>query len=980
MTVMNNLKLLILTLFLCMPLQASSQFYDSFVKHRPQGLNWQQLNTDHFRIIYPDGEDSLAYRTGAILENQYPLASKLTGGLLENFPVVLDNYNDLSNGFVTSLNFRSEVVLAPFKGKGMNPRTGDWLEGVLSHELVHAAHVNVQLPQEERKFSFSGLLSYVSPDAARSIHSFVPVGLHEGLAVYHESNAVSTGGGRGNYTYFNNRFNSNFTSSKQWNMGQTFIPSDYTLPYNRHYLSGYHFMDWLQDTYGEETARNSIRFHYYYFFMGYGFSLYHTTGKWPWELYDEYITQLKKEEKDRKSLIENNTTSKSTVIDIPFKGELLRSPKWISEQKLLTYGNFYNGDVGFYSYNLEDHSFRLIRESFTVDSYNYEIAPSKDEMLYSSYKKDPLYPGVFKSKIYQLDINTGEQTAVSEQQRIYNPTSNGNRILALQTKGASARIVEIEDSGQLSVIKEFMNATPVALKFNPVNPAQIAVIVNRRGTQALWIASSETLSEDLDNQPTVAFKNASVFDPEWHPSGKQLLFSVDAEPAMNVYELDLQNDTIAQLTNSRYNAFEASYAPDGNRIAYVLQQGDEQKLAVLDRRHFSQKVLSGNQLMTTEEVREAFSKPLLGAALLTDNNWTKSDYKSDLSWLKPRIVFPVIRENSNEIQTGVLISSSDVLTSQGYYAEITGIQNRLWYNLSYNNKTFYPGFKLSAYSDPDFFVLTDPGADQGFGVMREERGFELNVPFNYTFKGDTRLSSVSVSSGIGLEQHKYYDLQPDALSDYSNRLTAEWSAQLNLGILNRRRDIQPSSGFGLFGLIDKTLNTPKTQLRYPSGAIRDITLSDQWAVYYGVFGYLSPLRELNQSLRLDVQFLQQSKSPVYSTNTIVPMGFSENPFPSFVDNDVNNSLARISSRYTVPLFYPDTGGLTVPLYLSSIYLTGFSHTLTSLDANNLIDASRSIFGAGFHIQFKVSNLMFDFGVGIAFEPSRNETQLIIGQF
>src|SRR6056297_975229 len=246
---MKLIKAAVLTALLLFPTLVFSQLYVPLTINRPGGLDWQEIKTDHFRIIFPNGEDSLAYRSAAILESHYAQTSELTGGTLKNFPVILNNYNDLSNGYVTSINFRSEIELPSIRGKGMNPQSGDWLETVLPHELVHAAHFNIQMPLKDKKVSISNFISLFSPDLARTIHGFPPYGLHEGLAVYYETESVAPMGGRGNYTFTMNRFNSNFAGPNRWNMGQTLIPSDYSQPFNRHYISGYAFIDWMQNKY-----------------------------------------------------------------------------------------------------------------------------------------------------------------------------------------------------------------------------------------------------------------------------------------------------------------------------------------------------------------------------------------------------------------------------------------------------------------------------------------------------------------------------------------------------------------------------------------------------------------------------------------------------------------------------------------------------------------------------------------------------------
>ncbi len=964
------------------PVVSFGQLYNSSTIFRPMGLNWQELKTTHFRIIFPDGADSLAYRSAAILESQYAGASKLTGGTLKNFPVILNTYNDLSNGFVSSFNFRSEFDLAPLKGKGMNPQSGDWLETVLPHELVHATHFNVQQPFKDKKLSISNIISFFSPDMARMIHGFPPVGLHEGLAVYYETKAVAPMGGRGNYTFSNNRFNANFGSSNRWNMGQTLITSDYTLPYNRHYIAGYSFVNWLEHTFGEDFARESIRYHYQMFFLGYGFTLRHKTGMWPGKLYREYERDLALVEDERLALIPKNTTESSILINQSFKGEEVHRPQWIDEQNLLYYGSFYNGKIGFYRYNLESKKVDLVKEVFSVGDYNYELEDN-NTLYFGNYNRHPRFAGSYTTDIQKLNIETGKQQQLTHDSRTYAPTSNATRVLGIQTKEAGGQIVEVLESGEIQVLKTFTNAMPIALKFNPQNPQQLAVVVRKRSVQALWIVNLNSLADDLEKEPTLAFYEASIFDPVWHPNGKKLLFTMDKYPAMNVYEYDIESEKIVQVTGSLYNAFEASYAPSGNKIAYILQSGDERKVALLNRPDFLDIEVDHNELLTGEELQAAIHRPLLGAGVMDSiQTLQKEPFRGDISWLKPRAVYPVITEKGGTYQSGVGLASVDALSRQAYALELTGIQNRLWYDFSYTNKMFYPGFKVRAYSDPSFFQTMILNTNQRYSLMQQKRGVSLSLPFEYIFKGETRYSGISFTPEITAEQFKYYNLQSTELSSFATRYKAGAFSQLSLGVLNLPRDIQPSSGIAIFGSYEQTLNSPTYTLDFPNDPTATYGFKKQWAAYYGAFGFVSPLRRWNQSLRIDVRFLQQSDSPIYANSTIVPFGFSDAPFPDFdaQGNSLYKNIGRLSTRYTIPLFYPDNGMLTVPLYVSSIYLSTFTHTLTNLNASDLMESSRTIFGAGLHLQFKVSNLLFDLGVGLAYEPTRNNTQLIVGQF
>jgi len=947
-----------------------------FPTHRPPGLNWQQIKTPHFRVIFPASQDSLAYRTATILESQYERTVQLTGGKLNNFPVILTNYNDLSNGFVTTGNFRSEFDAAPFKGKSINPRSGDWLEAVLPHELLHAVHANMIVPGSIP--SFYGLFS---PDLARSFNFFPPVGVHEGLAVHHESQNVAENGGRKNYTYFNNQYNARVSSDDPWSAGQTFQVSRYSLPYNRHYISGSTFTEWLHKEYGEDVSKEAIRYHHKYFFLGYGFALKHVTGKWPAQLYDSYIEEMKALETVRKNQIGTDTSSKHKIIESPYNGITQRKPIWTSTSDILFYSRHYNAPRGFYSYNLSSKKTSLLAEINTVQDYNIDYDRAANSILFSEYDADLLYPSSFKAELKRFDLDSGKAFEITKADRVYSPTISKGKIIALQTSGASANIITIDGDNNKNFLVSLSDATPISIKANPSNPDQLAVIINKRGIQALWITTPQTIHQDIEQAPRVAFKNSSIFDLDWHPTEQKILFTVDDYPAMNVYELNLSNGDILQLTNSLFNAFEASYSPDASAIAYTIQTNQEQKIAILEAKEFYNKRVPRDALLSGSELRDKLNRPLLGSELNDDSeSWEVSKYGSDLSWIKPRAVIPVLRDNSGETQFGLNFQSIDALNSQSYSAEFTGIQSRLWYDVSYTNKTFWPGFRIRAYSDPNFGVLSFQNG-QRLAVMQQERGFDLSVPMNFTFNGTTRGKSLFVSPRISAEQFRYFDLTPNAISDFETQYKAGLFSQLSWNILSQRRDIQPSSGISIFGFVDKALNDQDVFLDLGNGNQGTIPIRDRWAAYYGIIGYVAPFKKANQSMRLDLQFLNQSDFLLYNVSTIVPDSFTDNAFIQTAQNpDPFNNLARFSTRYTIPVAYPGDGGMLVPFYLQAIYISAFSHTISDLESDNLLESSRSVFGAGLHFQFNIANITFDIGLGASYEPTRNNAKFVFGDF
>ncbi|MBL8961514.1 MAG: hypothetical protein JNJ98_16765, partial [Gemmatimonadetes bacterium] len=66
----------------------------------PRGLDWQEVRTAHFTVIYPRALDAEARRAARLLEDHYrPLAASL-GATPRRIPVVLNNQSLTSNAYV----------------------------------------------------------------------------------------------------------------------------------------------------------------------------------------------------------------------------------------------------------------------------------------------------------------------------------------------------------------------------------------------------------------------------------------------------------------------------------------------------------------------------------------------------------------------------------------------------------------------------------------------------------------------------------------------------------------------------------------------------------------------------------------------------------------------------------------------------------------------------------------------------------------
>ena len=961
-------KFLLAVFFVLIGYPAFAQIYPT--QYRPPELNWQQLITTHFRIVYPSGGDSAAYSTARILESQYGSVKELVGGNLERFPVVLNTYNDRSNGFVTALHFRSEIMTPPFVGKTMNPQTGSWLETVAPHELVHALHFS------RTDGLIANFIKLFSPDAARSIHGAIPSGMTEGIATYHESVGITDSGGRGNNPFFSNQFDAVFQSDRRWSMGQIAAFPDFTRPFDRHYIGGYTFTSWLHNTYGDDTTGEAIEFHNRWPFLGYGVALKHATGHWPGTLYEQFTANISSEP----AAEYGDNRADYHPLAIPYGGRLIRRPKWLSGEKLIFFGSFYNARPGFFSYDLETGQLDRLTETNITRDYQYTFSDQKDKVWYSYYNPDPIYDQAFKTEIYELDMNRGKIGQHTRGYRVHSPETIDGSLYAIQNEVSTNRVVRLDRGNDApQVVAELPHTEFVNIKVDPADPSRVAVVANRRGVQGIWITSLYEIQQAVTEPPLLSFSNGSLFDPDWHPSGNRLLFTSDHSGTMNIFEYDLDSETVIQLTRSRFNAFEASYSPDGNRIAFIQQVKNEQLPFLLDREDFAGIEIPASLWSVDPIRRRQLQRPVLGHHLRQESEeWQSGPYSSGLSWLKPRLFAPIGEEvsSSNSYQVGLNMQSNDLLQRNAYSLDLSLFEERLWYDLSYRHSGFYPGFLLEASSDPSIRPLQfqiQPDSSVVQNMLQQRRTFSAGLPFRFVLEQNSRFSSLSFIPSLEWTGFRFFDLNDERnpVSDFGNILSGNLFMVLNHNLQQNIRDLQPNAGIVLFSEVEHFFTTDNLTIQ-TLGSRFNLGINQSTGFRAGIFTYFSPLRKWNQSLRVGLQGFTQDGF-VFDPEDLVSNLFESTPFPRA------ENMLSLSTRYTIPLWYPDNGGLLVPLYLSNLYLVAFSNTVSDLNQNGL-NGSVSVFGAGLRARFRLSNLTLDLGIAIGYEPSRSQYNVFVGDF
>ena len=188
---MKFLRTLLLAAGLLAGTTASAQFFQT---GSDPFSHWFEMGTEHFRIIYPQGLDSLAQAYVVDLEKWQPVVGASTGmapGSLQwgRTPVILHPWNPYSNGSVAWAPKRMDLYTHP---EAYGPYPQSWMTQLTTHESRHVAQMQLSY---RRPFKWVNYLVGEMWSGAVSAFYTPPVFL-EGDAVVAETALTDAGRGR----------------------------------------------------------------------------------------------------------------------------------------------------------------------------------------------------------------------------------------------------------------------------------------------------------------------------------------------------------------------------------------------------------------------------------------------------------------------------------------------------------------------------------------------------------------------------------------------------------------------------------------------------------------------------------------------------------------------------------------------------------------------------------------------------------------
>jgi len=767
-------------------------------EQNPASLRWYQLRSDHFRLIYPQGADSVARRTLSRLEQVYEPVSRGLGRRPRLLPVLLQNQTTISNGFVTLLPRRSEFFTSPTQDPFLSG-TLNWLDLLAIHEYRHVVQY------EKALTGFSGLVYRVFGYGPLSgLTLGVPNWFWEGDAVGAET--VLSQGGRGRIPEFDLGFRANLLAGRRYSYPKA-VGGSFRDNVPDHYVLGYFLTTRLKRQAGPEVWGEVLN--RYYRFPLYPFSFSHalrkTTGLRVEQLYRQTLDELtEKWQQEQRELAITAASPLATSRNRSFTN--YRYPQFVDAQTVLALKSGL-GDITQWVL-LSGGKERRVHQLGLFNNPEL-VTAAAGKVVWTEFTPDPRWGQRVYSDIKVLDLATGKVIRLTYRKRyaLASISPDGSRLIAVRNdEDGRTRLVVLQASDG----RELRTLPGEAGEFfqHPrwmADNRQFAVVRLNAAGKALLRIDSET----GERQTLLAPSNENISHPQ--PWQEWVFYNSARSGIDNVYAVHTETGERFQVTSRPLGAYHAAVSPEGTQLAFHDFTADGHRIvtAPLDRSRWTpiERVRAdetryfGPLLKREPGIRLDTLGPLSRLETQPYNRLTNS--LNIYSW------GPLLNSNGQQLQVG--LESQDLLgttlLSGGYTFDANERTSGYFANLSL--RAWYPIIDFTVSGGQrrssvyiDRATPLDSLRSDNWMANRVTAGVRL--PLRLTRSRFQQ--NMSLGAFVGYTTVAGYDLPRASFGEITNGSLGfmNYSASYSLLLRQARRDVAPRWGLALSGSFRNT--------------------------------------------------------------------------------------------------------------------------------------------------------------------------------
>ena len=897
-------------------LSIKGQYYDT--GQEPASFKWEELESYHFRFIYPDSYSNRIERLVFSFEKAYDLLKgSYNEPILDKIPVIIHNHTTESNGYVAWAPKRIELY--PLPGQDNIPM--DHIEQLALHELMHV------LQMHSFRRGISKTMSYIFGEQyTGALGIFTPYWFLEGEAVIAES--AWSYSGRGRIPSFEKKLKAVLLEEdKLYSYDKMLFGSyrDYTPD---HYQFGYQMSAWARTKFGDRVWQEPMDYVALrpYTLNPLNAALRKYTNHSKEDIYYETMVHLRDSWKKEEQKV---TPEKYRILNPPKKNEYINyySPVAAGRDSIIAIKTSLYTIPYFVLVNTAKGSESRLFTPGNVWPFKLNFKGST--IVWAEHSNDPRWANREYSVIKSYNIQTRQLRTLTVKSRLFGPDISADAKLIV----AAESTVDYKNS---LVIIDALSGNTISRHKSPENrfisyPSwsedmkEIVFISSNEHGEGIMSFTPETgewksyIEEGRDDLQSVRKNELSV------------LFVSSSSGTDNAFRID-QNGEIYQLTSSRFGIMDLSLAADDIIFSDYSSDGNNIAVASIDRLS----VKTQEEAAKTDRFIDYLDRE--DKLVWTDNyslpsNYNKEKYNKITHLFRFHSWMPFYADINNisfdevPVSPGVMIMTqnnlSSLISTVGY--EYSNKEHLLNTNISW--KGWYPAvdFNLSYGGAPVIYNGNDTTATPSIIYNRLSTKTTVYLPLYFRRSKFTQTFWPSLNLNYS---NKYVLDEDKEMFDYGQTLL---NARLYFSNFYKMayRDIWPRYG----QVIDIYLTTSlfDSDLYGPVSTLRT-------AFYFPGFFR-------NHGVRFRYQYEKQDFRRLLLHNRIsLPRGYK---------HIISENLNSFSIDYAFPLAYPDFH-LGSFLYVNRIRNTVFydyaiSHNLYDIKEQEQVEGRHYLSSAGIEL-------------------------------
>ncbi len=571
-------------------------------------LEWQVIESAHFRVMYHQGLESAAERATQIAEEAYGPITQLYGYEPdEKVRIVLKDYDDYANGAAFFYHDTIEIWTTSLDHDYELRGTSDWLRNVITHEFTHIISLSTSRKGSQRVpalylqyFGYQReknrpdiLVGY--PDAIVSypvMSTVVPMWFAEGAAQY-----MAAGAHHDHWDSHRDMIlrtqvlaGEQLAFDEMGVFGKCGFGNEYV------YDHGFGLTSYIAREYGDEKIAELYRVASRWQNLNIDAVFADVLGQSVDELYAAWVADMRARYETQ---VQNLGALRAgeVVVDKGFSNmRPLLSPDGKRLAYLSTQQQHYGPHV-LVVRDLESGEEEVIAPAVAASGVSF--APDGDKLVFARIASADSY-GSRQSDIYEYDFSREQpgwahaalwtlpvfvrgygpppvrEKRLSQSLRALYPSysPDGEWIAFVRNAGTNNNLGLMRaDGSDLRYLTDFNDGTQLysprfapdgnAIALSVARAGQRDMVLLRMDDRRLAMAGADQGVDFAAPFEVLIATEGTDRDPAWSPDGQRLYFSSDASGIFNIYALELATGAIEQITNVVGGAFNPTVGDDG---------------------------------------------------------------------------------------------------------------------------------------------------------------------------------------------------------------------------------------------------------------------------------------------------------------------------------------------------------------------------------------------------------------------------------